>query len=220
MKRAPGAGGGPAPRERGLSKKPLLAVGLGAAVLLAACGGDDEPELTFEDRLNLLAESPLTAAEVAERAAVGQALCRLDGAVLDEVWLRLDEDQLDFQDIVFSMLCPERATLYAGHTGRYVTEEAEQSGVVTSTTRPTTSTSTTSTTPRPTLTRTPTTATAGDPGSATTAAGSAPTGATFGTSATPPSSAVTPPPTTAPPTTATSPTTRPAPTVATTTTSR
>jgi hypothetical protein len=139
-----------------------------AALLVSACGGDDEPELTFEDRLNLLEDEPLTPAEVADRAEVGEALCRLDDSVLDEIWIRLDDDQLDFQDVVFSMLCPDRAVLYAGLTGRYVTEEAEESGVVTSTTRPPSTVTRPSTPIGPTLA--PST-TAGSPpgtGSATT----------------------------------------------------
>lgn len=115
---------------------------------LGACGDDEEPELTFEDRLELLENRRLTPAEVAERAEVGEALCRLDDAILDGIWIKLDDDQLAFQDIVFASLCPERAILYAGHTGRYVTEEAELSGVVTSTSRPTTTSESTTTTSR------------------------------------------------------------------------
>lgn len=134
------------------SRPALLGLVLGlvaAAAILAGCGGDEEPELTFEQRLTLLEGKTLTPAEVAERASVGEALCDLDEAVLDHVWVRLDEDQLDFQDLVFSMLCPDRAVFYAGHTGRYVTEEAEESGVVTSTSRPTTTVTTVGSTTRP-----------------------------------------------------------------------
>ncbi len=112
------------------------AVVLVVVVLAAtACGGDDEPELTVEERLAIIEGRALTPAEVNEKLSVGAALCRLDDPVLDELWQRLDAGQLPFQDFVFGELCPDRATLYAGHTGRYVTEEAEQSGVVTSTTR-------------------------------------------------------------------------------------
>ena len=112
-----------------------------ATALLAACGGgDDPPELTFEDRLVQLEGRPLTPAELAERAEVGATLCLLDDRVLDEMWQQLSDEQLDFQDIVIAELCPDRAILYAGHTGRFVTEEAEESGVRTSTTRPTSTT--------------------------------------------------------------------------------
>ncbi len=138
-------------------RRRILAVALAVALPAAACGGDDEPELTFEDRLVELEGRTLTPAEVAERVEIGETLCRMDDQVLDEMWQQLSDDQLEFQDLIVAELCPERAILYAGHTGRFVTEEAEESGVRTSTTRPT---STTVTTSRPTTTR-PTTVTTG-----------------------------------------------------------
>jgi len=141
---------GPVPRR-------IVAIALAVALSAAACGGDDEPELTFEDRLVELEGRSLTPAEVAERVEIGETLCRMDDRVLDEMWQQLSDDQLEFQDLIVAELCPERAVLYAGHTGRFVTEEAEESGVRTSTTRPT---STTATTSRPSTTR-PTTATTG-----------------------------------------------------------
>lgn len=146
--RRPPTGSGRPTRARSVLSLPALLV---AALLVAAagCGSDEEPEPTFEERLAQLEGQALTPAEVAGRVEVGETLCRLDESVLDHIWLQLDEDQLAFQDLVFSMLCPDRAIEYAGHTGRYVTEEAEQSGVVTSTTRPASTTSTT----RPTTTR-------------------------------------------------------------------
>ena len=111
----------------------VAVVAVGAAVAIYRLRGDAEPELTIEERLELIEGRSLTAAEVSGLLDVGQALCDLDDAVLDEIWIRLDEDQLDFQDFVFAHLCPERSTLYAASTGRYVTEEAEKSGVTTST---------------------------------------------------------------------------------------
>ncbi len=141
--------GGLTRRNRSLSRR-LSALVLALTLGAAACGGEEEPELTFEDLLVELEGRQLTLAEVSERAEVGATLCQLDDQILDELWQQLDEDQLDFQDIVFATLCPERAILYAGHTGRFVTEEAEQSGVRTSTTRPA---PTTSTTPATTGTR-------------------------------------------------------------------
>ena len=130
--------------------------GLLVVVALGACGSDEEPELTFEDLLNELEGRELTPVEVARRAEIGETLCQLDDQLLDEIWQRLDDQQLDFQDIVISSLCPERAILYAGHTGRRVTEEAVQSGVRTSTTRPTTTTTTTIRTPTTRATAGPT----------------------------------------------------------------
>ncbi len=123
-----------------------------ATMAFAACGSDEEPPLTFEDELAELEGRTLTPVEVAERVETGEALCQMDDQLLDEIWQLLDDDQLDFQDIVIEHLCPERSVLYAGHTGRVVTEEAE--GVETSTTRPT---STTTTTRRPSTTRPPST---------------------------------------------------------------
>lgn len=124
----------------------LVAGLLLASVGLAACGGDDEPELTFEERLNLIEGRSLSPIEVAERASVGEALCRLDDELLDQIWQRLDDDQLEFQDAVVATLCPDRAILYAGHTGRKVTDEAVESGVETSTTRPPSTSTTVATT--------------------------------------------------------------------------
>lgn len=139
-------------------------VALAIAVVVSACGGDEEPELTFEDRLVELEGRALTPAEVAERVEVGETLCLLEDRILDEMWQQLSDEQLDFQDLIIAELCPERAILYAGHTGRFVTEEAEDSGVRTSTTRPT---STTVTTSRPTTTNATTATTSGATGSST-----------------------------------------------------
>ncbi len=128
----------------------LLAIGL----LAGACGGDEEPELTLEDRLEVIEGRPLTAVEVADRLSTASALCEMDEPILDAVWRRLSEDQLEFQDFVFAHICPDRSIFYAGLTGRYVTEEAENSGVVTSTTPPIRTTTTV---------QTVTTATVADP---------------------------------------------------------
>lgn len=107
-------------------------------MLLAACGDDEPPELTIEERLATVEGRTLTAVEVEEQLALGATLCRMDETILDAVWFKLSDDQLEFQDVVFGHLCPERSVFYAGRTGRFVTEEAEGSGVVTSTTRPAT----------------------------------------------------------------------------------
>jgi hypothetical protein len=113
-------------------------------VLLAACGGDDEPELTIEEQLEQIEGRPLTPSEIEEKLAVGQTLCQMTGPVLDKIWFQLDDEQLEFQDLVFGRLCPERSVFYAGQTGRFVTDAATESGVVTSTTRPPPTTSTSS----------------------------------------------------------------------------
>ncbi len=131
----------------------LIAPALTAALLLSACTGGDEPELTVEERLAAIEGRELTPSEVSERLVVAESLCRLDDPVLDRLWRQLDDDQLEFQDFVFDYQCPERSILYASHTGRYVTAEAEESGVVPSTTRPPSTTTTRS--PLPTTSDAP-----------------------------------------------------------------
>ncbi len=119
---------------------------LAVAALVSACGGDDEPQLTIEEQLVEIEGRPMGPSEIEERLAVGETLCQMSDTVLDAIWFELDDDQLDFQDLVFGRLCPERSVFYASRTGRYVTDEATESGVVTSTTRPASTTSTVRTT--------------------------------------------------------------------------
>lgn len=137
------------------------------ALLASACGGDDEPELTIEEQLDQIEGRPLRPAEIEERLSVGATLCQMSDPVLDAIWFKLDDDQLEFQDLVFGRLCPERSVFYAGKTGRYVTEEATESGVVTSTSRPpsTTTTTTTAATSSTTATTTALTGTTSEAGS-------------------------------------------------------
>ncbi|MEM7274700.1 MAG: hypothetical protein AAF547_16565 [Actinomycetota bacterium] len=139
------------PDHRGrILRKLLLILALGVAA--TACGGDEAPELTDAEVLAAIEGRPLTESEVAERLEVGATICQLDEPVLDAMWRRLDDDQLAFQDFVFERICPDRSIFYAGQTGRYVTEEAEDSGVVTSTTRPVSTTTTALARPRTTTT--------------------------------------------------------------------
>lgn len=131
--------------------------------LLAAACGEDEPELTIEERLADVEGRELTETEVGDKLATAGILCQMDEQVLDALWQQLNERQLNFQDVVFSQICPDRAIFYAGLTGRYVTDEAVESGVVTSTTRPTTTTTAPATVvpttaPRATIAPAPTTA--------------------------------------------------------------
>ncbi len=85
---------------------------------LAGCT-DDKPELTDAQLLNELEGRELSAAELAEREQVAQTLCRLDDAVLIDVWDQLSVKQLAFQDFVFSRVCERRSQLYAEQTGRF-----------------------------------------------------------------------------------------------------
>lgn len=92
--------------------------GLTIALTLGACTDDPDPPTAAE----LLAElegRELTEAEQSEQLETMSMLCALDDAVLVEVWDRLDADQLEFQDIAFSRICPERNQLYASATGRF-----------------------------------------------------------------------------------------------------
>lgn len=107
-----------------------------SAVLLSACGEDEPPGPTIEERLADAEGRELTASEVDEKLALGNTLCRMDEPILGAIWLRLNDVQMAYQDVVFGHLCPERSIFYAGQTGRLVTEEAEKSGIVTSTTGP------------------------------------------------------------------------------------
>ncbi len=100
----------------------ILAVIL-AAMVFAGCSGS-EPELSDAEILNELEGRELTTAELAEREQVADTLCRLDDAVLVEVWDQLSAKQLEFQDFVFSRTCDDRSQLYAEATGRFaVTSE-------------------------------------------------------------------------------------------------
>lgn len=124
-----------------LARRTVGALALaGLALVASGCGDDEPPPLTIEERLSLVAGRDLTTAELNTQLELGDLLCGMTDEVLDATWLRLDDEQLAFQDVVFGHMCPQRAVLYAGHTGRYVTDEAIESGVTTSTTRPTTTT--------------------------------------------------------------------------------
>jgi hypothetical protein len=120
---------------RGLDARRFLVLVVSLVLLVAACG-DAEPELTMAERLAAVEGRELSAAELADRLAVGETLCGMGDEVLDEIWRQLNERQLNYQDVVFGHICPDRSVFYASLTGRYVTEEAEESGVVPSTTRP------------------------------------------------------------------------------------
>lgn len=90
----------------------------------------------------LLAEAldrdDLSPAEISDRLEVAEALCQMTDPVLAEIWLRLDNDQLLFQDFAIAELCPERAIYYAEQTGRAVTVAATEASIpTTSTTTPT-----------------------------------------------------------------------------------
>jgi hypothetical protein len=100
----------------------LLGTLLVGSLSVASCT-DDEPTLSEAEILAAIEGRELSEAEVAEREQVAAALCRMDDAVLIEIWSQLDNDQLEFQDFVFSRSCPERNGFYAESTGRFTDDE-------------------------------------------------------------------------------------------------
>ncbi len=87
--------------------------------LVVSCSSEDEP--TAAERFAALEGRELTEAEVADRQTTARFLCGLDDAVLRELWSQMDNDQLAFQDVVFTSECGERNPLYAAATGRFTT---------------------------------------------------------------------------------------------------
>ena len=85
--------------------------------LTSACS--DDPE---QSRAALLAEiegRSLSEAEVEERKSIARALCQMDDDVLRAVWAEMNDEQLEFQDFVFTQECGDRNPLYAASTGRF-----------------------------------------------------------------------------------------------------
>ncbi|MGH1504833.1 MAG: hypothetical protein ACRBI6_14850 [Acidimicrobiales bacterium] len=108
-------------RPDGWRSGALLAL-VAASTLTVGCTDDPEPA-TAAELLEALEGRELSAVEETERLGVMELLCDLDEAVLVELWDRLDDEQLAFQDIAFGRTCPERNTLYAEETGRFATDE-------------------------------------------------------------------------------------------------
>ncbi len=99
-----------------------LAIFLVLLLVAAACS-NPEPEITRAELLAEVEGRELSEAEVEERTQVMQALCRMDDAVLLEMWSEMNNEQLAFQDIVITEECPQRINLYATATGRFVADE-------------------------------------------------------------------------------------------------
>jgi len=87
-----------------------------------ACS-DDVPEVTRADLLAEIEGRSLSEAEIEERESVARALCQMDDDVLRAVWAEMDNEQLAFQDFVFTQECGDRNPLYADSTGRFSTGE-------------------------------------------------------------------------------------------------
>jgi hypothetical protein len=99
----------------------VAAVAAAAVLAVPACsGGDDEP--SFGELVSDLEGEELSQGEVARRRDLARFLCSLEGPLLHEVWERLTPRQLEFQDVVFRVECPERLEEYAVATGRFAVD--------------------------------------------------------------------------------------------------
>ena len=65
---------------------------------------------------------------MARRRELAQFLCQLDGPLLAALWDGLTTRQLEFQDVVFGVECPQRLEEYAAATGRFRAVEGEDGG--------------------------------------------------------------------------------------------
>lgn len=100
----------------------VLLVGWLAFALVTAACSDDEPEITRAELLAEIEGRSLSEAEIEERETVARALCQMDDEVLRAMWAEMDNEQLAFQDFVFTQECGDRNPLYAESTGRFVSE--------------------------------------------------------------------------------------------------
>lgn len=98
----------------------MFIVALSIAVL--GCSGASDDPLTVTEALEAATGDALTAAEVSSLLESAEVLCSLSDSVLENVWASLDDNQLNFQDFVFSNQCPDRLDSYRAATGRLVQE--------------------------------------------------------------------------------------------------
>lgn len=101
----------------------MAAVGLAIISVLGACG-DDQPQVSIEDHLEVVAGRQLSPAEVERQLDVATTMCGMDLALLTEIWAELPERQMAFQDFVFGIHCPDHIVDYALATGRALSDEA------------------------------------------------------------------------------------------------
>lgn len=99
----------------------LIAGWLALGVFATACT-DEPPAPTRAELLAEIEGRSLSQAEIEERETIARALCRMDDDVLRAMWADMDNEQLAFQDFVFSQECGDRNPLYADSTGRFVSE--------------------------------------------------------------------------------------------------
>ena len=101
----------------------LLALLIPLFGLLLACSGDGDDSLTIGEALEEATGQELDATEVNDLLSSAEVLCGLTDEVLEGVWAGLNDNQLGFQDFVFSNQCPERLDAYSTATGRLVDAE-------------------------------------------------------------------------------------------------
>lgn len=97
---------------------------LAGASLVVGCS-DDTPQVSIEDHLEAIAGRQLTPAEVERQLQVASTMCGMDLTLLTEIWGRLSERDMTFQDFVFGTECPDRSVDYALATGRALNASAE-----------------------------------------------------------------------------------------------
>lgn len=99
-----------------------IAAVIAAAMLSTAACSDDDPEATRAELLAEIEGRSLSEAEIEERESVARALCQMDDDVLRAMWADMDNEQLAFQDFVFTQECGDRNPLYADSTGRFTAD--------------------------------------------------------------------------------------------------
>ncbi len=99
-----------------------IAAVIAAALLSTAGCSDDDPEVTRAELLAEIEGRSLSEAEIEERESVARALCQMDDDVLRAMWADMDNEQLAFQDFVFTQECGDRNPLYADSTGRFAAD--------------------------------------------------------------------------------------------------
>jgi len=87
-----------------------LMLAAAAASSLVACG-EGHPESTLHQDMEKLAGKSLTSSEVVQYTETAEMMCGFDRELLEEIWMRLDAAQLERQDYLFPLHCPERLDL-------------------------------------------------------------------------------------------------------------
>jgi len=87
-----------------------LMVAAVTAISLTACG-DSQSDSTLHQDLEKLTGQTLTSIEVVRYTDTIKLMCNFDRDILESVWLRLSPAELERQDYLFALYCPERLDL-------------------------------------------------------------------------------------------------------------